>query len=45
MSVRKLILREIGFFVHFGEQNLMVHEFLKDFRIIVQKYVTKYLNI
>ena len=42
MSAQKTIVREISFFAHFGVQNLMVHEFLKYLRIIVQKYVIKY---
>ena len=42
MIAQKAVIHEKDFLLHFGLQNSMVHEFLKDLRFIVQKYVTKY---
>ena len=42
MNAQKAIIHEKDFLSHFSLQNSMVHEFLKDLRGIVQKYVTKY---
>ena len=42
---KKAIVYEIDFLSHYGLQNSMVPEFLKYFRVIVQKYVTKSFSI